>query len=203
MSWEWSHHRLLIEVAQAHDTDHHTWTLDLTGIYQTKNLLTTLVACRQLQQAGWHIAQSHLHEGLQQVKKLTGLHGRWEQIHLQPDVFVDVAHNEAGMSQLMQQIEVTNYHHLHLIIGMVADKEIDTVLSLLPVHADYYFTQAHIPRALPAEELRHKAKTKGLNGHIFPDVNSAIRQAIDRAHKDDLIVVCGSVFLAAEVAEIQ
>ena len=201
--WEWLGHRLHVEVAAARQADHTKWVLDLTGIYQTKNLLTVLAACHQLQQQGWHIENKHIYAALQEVKKLTGLHGRWEQVHTHPDVFIDVAHNEAGIAQLLQQVEVTDHHHLHLIIGMVADKEIDAVLSMLPATATYYFTQAYIPRALPADMLKEKAALKGLTGKIYPDVNTAIREAVSAAHEDDLIVVCGSVFLAAEVLLLQ
>jgi len=135
---------------------------------------------------------------LQKAKKITGLHGRWEVIHENPTVVLDVGHNEDGIKQIIQQIELTTHHDLHFIIGMVKDKEIDTVLSLLPHSAIYYFTQAHIPRALPAEMLKEKAGKFNLNGKIITDVNEAIKEAKSKAHKDDLILVCGSVFLVGE-----
>jgi dihydrofolate synthase/folylpolyglutamate synthase len=110
-----------------------------------------------------------------------------------------VAHNEDGIKQLVQQVELTDYHQLHIIIGLVKDKEIEKVLSLLPHSAHYYFTQAHIPRALPARELKEKAAQFNLNGDLHPDVNTAIRLALSKATDKDLILVCGSVFLVGEV----
>jgi len=136
---------------------------------------------------------------LPHTKKLTGLHGRWELIHQHPTVILDVAHNEDGIKQLVAQLELTNYHHLHIIIGMVKDKEIDKVLQLLPHQANYYFSQSHIPRALDAKSLQQKAEKFGLKGICFDDVNTALHYAKSIAHKDDLILVCGSVFLVGEV----
>ena len=100
---------------------------------------------------------------------------------------------------LLEQIEVTDYRQLHLIIGMVKDKEIEKILPLLPKEANYYFTKAQIPRALPEDELALKARSFGLKGNIFPDVNMSLENALQQAKKDDLIIVCGSVFLAGEV----
>ena len=127
------------------------------------------------------------------------MHGRWEQVHQSPAVILDVAHNVDGVRQLQQQLELATYHHLHIIIGMVKDKEIADVLALLPVHASYYFTQAQIPRALDAAVLQEKAAGFGLQGHVFADVNKALQDALSHAHKDDLILICGSVFLVGEV----
>ena len=108
-----------------------------------------------------------IHEGLANTKILTGLHGRWETVHLHPGVILDVAHNEAGMQQVISQLELTQYKHLHIILGMVKDKEIEKVLTLMPQTAKYYFTQASIPRAMPADVLADKAKSFGLTGKII------------------------------------
>jgi dihydrofolate synthase/folylpolyglutamate synthase len=173
--------------------------MDLPGIYQRKNLLTVLEACAQLKLLGWNIDEKSIHKGLQETKKSTGLHGRWETIHVSPLVVLDVAHNADGVRQLVQQVEIKEQGQLHIVLGMVKDKDIDNVLGLFPHNAIYYFTRASIPRALPEEELRERAKLKGLNGHSFPDVNKALMTAIEHAHPTDLIIVCGSVFLVGEV----
>jgi dihydrofolate synthase/folylpolyglutamate synthase len=136
---------------------------------------------------------------LKQVKKLTGLHGRWEIIHQSPVVVLDVAHNIDGIKQLVQQIELTEHRELHIITGMVKDKEVEKILELLPKEAHYYFTKAQIPRAIPENELAEKAKLVKLNGHSFPTVNEALQSALQHAHRDDLVVVCGSVYLVGEV----
>ena len=158
-----------------------------------------LEACSVLKGLGYDLDENDIRHGLQKTKKLTGLHGRWEIIHENPTIILDVGHNEDGIKQIIQQIELTTHHDLHIIIGMVKDKEIDTVLSLLPHSAKYYFTQAHIPRALPAETLKEKAGEFNLKGKVTPDVNEAIKEARSNAHKDDLILICGSVFLVGEV----
>jgi len=198
-NWHWERQELVVEVSEQHKTDHQIYHLDLPGIYQVKNLLTVLEACSQLRQLGWNTGEENIQKALPEVKKITGLHGRWEIIHHKPDVVLDVAHNVDGIKQIAEQIEVTDYRQLHLIIGMVKDKEVEKVISLLPREADYYFTKAHIPRALPEDQLALKAKAIGLQGETFPDVNIALQAALAKAHKDDLILICGSVFLVGEV----
>jgi len=200
--WQWEKHELIVEVAEQGKTDHKKFHLDLPGIYQSKNLLTVLEACSVLKGLGYKLNEDDTRHGLQKTKKITGLHGRWEIIHENPTIILDVGHNEDGIKQIVQQIELTQHHDLHIIIGMVKDKEIDTVLSLLPHSANYYFSQAHIPRALPAETLKEMAGKFNLKGKIVADVNEAIKEAKSKAHKDDLVLVCGSVFLVGEVNTI-
>jgi dihydrofolate synthase/folylpolyglutamate synthase len=199
VDWHWEKTELIVEVSEENHTDHKTWHLDLPGLYQTKNLLTVLEACAQLKQQGWKIDDAIIHKGLKKVRKLTGLHGRWEIIHQSPTVVLDVAHNIDGIKQLVQQIELTEHRELHIITGMVKDKEVEKILVLLPKEAQYYFTKAQIPRAIPENELAEKAKLAKLTGHSFSTVNDALQSALQHAHRDDLIIVCGSVFLVGEV----
>ena len=197
--WNWEKHELAVEVSNEHKTDHRVYHLDLPGIYQTKNLLTVLEACSQLQQQGWKIDNEITEQGLRQVKKLTGLHGRWEIIHQSPMVVLDVAHNEDGIQELIQQAELMEHRQLHIIIGMVKDKEVEKILSLLPKNARYYFTKAQIPRAMSEDELTVKATIAELRGSTYSEVNNALQDALLHAHRDDLILVCGSVFLVGEI----
>lgn len=199
-NWKWEKKELIIEVANAHRTDHKKYHLDLPGIYQTKNLLTTLEACSQLREKGWNITDDKIQEALKQVKKLTRFHGRWEIIHHSPVVVLDVAHNIDGIKQLLQQIELTEHNDLHIVIGMVKDKEIDDILRTLPKEARYYFTHAQIPRALPAETLQEKARGFKLEGQSFSNVNIALYAASVNAGKKDLVIVCGSIFLVGEIS---
>ena len=183
------------------------YSLDLNGLYQLNNLRTTLGAEKELQKQGFLITESMKKNALANVKKLTGLHGRWELISENPFVVMDVAHNEDGIRQILSQtktmLEVSNKatlkNKLHFVIGMAKDKEVAKVLSLLPKEANYYFTAAHIPRALPSIELLMKAAEFGLQGFHFDDVNEAIQAAKNHAGQNDLIVVCGSVFVVGEV----
>ena len=197
--WNWQHYELVTNVAEEHKTDHKTYHLDLPGLYQTKNLITVLETCSQLRQLGWSVPDESVEKGLRHVKKLTGLSGRWEIIHHAPLVVLDVAHNLEGIMQLIQQAEITEHNQLHIIIGMVKDKEPDKIFSLLPKTARYYFTKAQIPRAISEDELAVHATNAGLEGASFSEVNTALQTAIQQAHKDDLVIVCGSVFLVGEV----
>lgn len=196
---EWSFENDHIKITVAEKNQKHTYKLDLGGIYQTKNLLSVLEAIHQLQIHQWKIEPGHIDHALQHVKKLTGLHGRWEVIQQHPKVVLDVAHNVDGVKQLAAQLEYTRYNKLHMVIGMVKDKEVDAVLHLLPKHASYYFTKAQIPRALDEVSLQEKAKAIGLKGNCFMDVDAALNDALTHASTNDLILVCGSVFLVAEV----
>lgn len=197
--WQYQRHKLSLTVANRHNDERTQYMLDLPGYYQTHNVLTVLTALDLLRQLGWKIEQNAIVKGLSVTKKQTGLHGRWELISEHPDIILDVAHNEDGMKQLLEQLELAQFRELHLIIGMVKDKKIDAVLKLLPTTAHYYFTQAQIPRALPADQLAAQAGAFHLTGKTFSNVNLAIQEARSHAHKDDLILVCGSVFVVGEV----
>lgn len=197
--WRYEHHMLSVEVADHLHVDHEKYMLDLPGVYQTKNLLTVLEAVHQLKLRGWNISREALHEGLKFAKKSTGLHGRWEIIHQHPAVVLDVGHNIDGVKQITAQLELTDFQHLHIVIGMVKDKEVDQVMKLLPKHARYYFTQAQIPRAMDATVLQTIAGECGLTGSTYPEVNQALKAAMAAAGKEDLILVCGSVFLIGEI----
>lgn len=173
--------------------------MDLQGSYQLQNLQTVLTAASLLEKMRWKITDASIHDALKNTRNLNGLHGRWEKLRSRPDIIIDVAHNEDGMRAILQQLQQMHYAQLHIVIGMVKDKDIDRVLHLMPPHAHYYFTRAQIPRALPEEALRIQAMEKRLEGNAFPDVNSALEDALTKAKEDDLILVCGSVFIAGEV----
>ncbi|MBS1599828.1 MAG: bifunctional folylpolyglutamate synthase/dihydrofolate synthase [Bacteroidetes bacterium] len=197
--WKFEKHELVAELTSTHNNEKSYYHLDLTGIYQLKNLVTVIEAIHLLKGKGFSIAEIHIQNGLRQVKKLTGLHGRWEIIHENPTIVLDVGHNEDGMLQIVKQIEITDHEELHIVLGMVKDKEVEKILALLPKHGNYYFTKAQIPRALPEEELAEKAKAIGLTGNRYAFVKDALHAAINRAGKKDLVVVCGSVFVVGEV----
>lgn len=197
----WTHEKnqLVAEVSRLHTDDKQYYHLDLTGLYQNKNLVTVLEAVAWLKQAGWHITDQQVEKALRQVKRLTGLHGRWETIREHPLVVVDVAHNADGIREVVSQLEIATYQRLQVVIGMVKDKEIDHVLELLPKDATYFFTRAQIERALPETELAAAGSRHGLSGHAYPEVNTAISAALAQAHKEDTILVCGSVFVVGEI----
>lgn len=193
---------LSVELIDERNESHQNYHLDLPGIYQLKNLVTTLAALDELEKQGWLISEEAIHNGLRNVKRLTGLHGRWEVIHQSPMVVLDVGHNEDGIKQIIAQLKTMKYRHLHIVIGMVKDKEFDKVVQLLPQEASYYFTKAQTPRALPEDQLSLVAHQRGLRGEHFPQVNYALKTALKKAKKEDLILVCGSVFVVGEVDQI-
>lgn len=172
---------------------------DLNGNYQEKNIITVLEAIQVLQKKGWNIVDDQITNALSKVKKLTGFKGRWDILRKSPLIIADVAHNINGIALVLQQIKQINYSTLHIITGMVKDKDIEKVLSLFSTNATYYFTQANIPRALDKELLREKALAFNLQGSTFNNVNDAIKKAISVSNKNDLILICGSIFLVAEI----
>jgi dihydrofolate synthase/folylpolyglutamate synthase len=173
------------------------YQLDLAGIYQTKNILTVLQSVELLKE--WNFKTVQVQEALKSVKKLTGLYGRWEIIHEQPTVVLEVAHNKDGIEQMLAHLQNISFNQLHIIIGMVKDKDVEQVLQILPSDVDYYFTQAPIPRALDAQTLQAKASNYSLKGNCYADVNTALQHALNSSSKNDLIIICGSIFLVAEV----
>ena len=176
--------------------------LDLAGAYQMKNLKTVLAAEKMLHQLGFYISNENEKYALANVKKLTGMCGRWDVVGHSPTIIHDVGHNKDGISEIIKQLNQdypnANYH---FVLGFVHDKDISEVLALFPKEASYYFTNAHIPRALPYDALKSVANEIGLLGDGFDDVNMAIASAKNNSKPDDVIVVCGSFFIIAEIEE--
>lgn len=172
---------------------------ELGGLYQIKNTNTILTAIRQLKQIGYTITEQDVRNGFANVCKLTGLMGRWQIIETSPKVICDTGHNVGGISYIVEQLKHETYKHLHIVIGMVNDKDISGVLSLLPKDAYYYFTQASVKRALPAEEMAQKAYAANLQGSYYDNVQTALEAAKAKADKDDLIFVGGSSFIVADL----
>lgn len=185
-----------------HGTDHYGLALDLKGGYQSKNIAGVLASIEELRKLGFTITDQHIEQGLKDVMQLTGLRGRWQMIGEKPLTICDTGHNEGGIREIVNQINETRYHHLHMVIGMVKDKDVSKVLALLPANATYYFCAASIPRAMPVEELKQKAEAFGLNGNIYANVNEAIRAAKSGSAMDDFIFVGGSTYVVAEVENL-
>lgn len=190
---------LEVKVKRQGEEPERGYLLELPGIYQTKNLLTVLATVDVLREKGWRIDEGAVEEGLRRTRELTGLQGRWETLRLSPRVVLDVAHNEPGIRQLLVQLRSTPHSRLRIVIGMVRDKDVSAVLKLLPRDAEYLFTRADVPRAMPVEELAARAAEAGLQGRSFADVNTALQTAVRESSPDDLVLVCGSIFLVGEV----
>ena len=192
--------KLMINIIHANAQS--TLQSGLTGGYQLKNIAGVLATIDQLRMVGLKITHEAVEKGISDVQINTNLKGRWQVLQNYPFVVCDIAHNEAGITEVLKNANQISHAHLHVIIGMVRDKDLDKVLSILPSDATYYFSQAHSPRALLAVELKEKALKYGLNGRVFDDVNTAIESAKSSAQKEDLILICGSTFLVAEIDNI-
>lgn len=189
---------LEVTVDEVRKNEPETYSIDLTGRYQLKNLLTVLQSV-QLLKKKFSFDSNKIKQALSHVVSLTGFEGRWQILRQRPYIVMDVGHNVDGVRQVMEQLKHLNYRQLHIVTGMVKDKDIGSVLSLWPAEARYYFTNAHIARAMPAQQLKEKAAAKGLYGEAWDDVNEAIEKACAEAGEDDLILISGSVFVVGEV----
>jgi dihydrofolate synthase / folylpolyglutamate synthase len=173
--------------------------LDLKGMYQQLNLPAVLKTVELLRDMGWEISEEDLLHGLANARKMTGLMGRWQVLGYNPLLVCDTAHNAEGMKEVVNQMKQTPYDKLHIILGLVKDKDPEKLLELLPVNAEYYFTKADIPRALEEKELARIAAEFGLNGSIFSSVSKAFDVARSIAGKNDMVFVGGSTFVVAEI----
>ena len=172
---------------------------ELGGDYQQKNTTTLLSAIRILLDKGFAITKKSLRKGFADVCSLTGFMGRWQKIQDNPRVVCDAGHNIGGIRYITEQLKRVNCRQLRVVFGMVNDKDITSVLKMMPKNATYYFTQASIKRAMPAGELKAMAQGFGLNGNSHPTVKQALEAAIAESSNDDFIFVGGSCFIVADL----
>jgi dihydrofolate synthase/folylpolyglutamate synthase len=172
--------------------------LDLTGRYQLKNVLTVIQAISILNNKDFTIPEEAVYNGLSNTIEITGLQGRWQTISRDPLVICDTGHNIAGIQEVLQNIQATPYKKLHIVIGMLKDKDVSSVLHLLPATANYYFCEPMLERALPAAELAQQAGKFNLKGKTYDTVLLALDAARNNADPHDLIFVGGSTFVVAE-----
>ena len=173
--------------------------VSLLGWYQKKNTVTTLAACKTLIEMGYKIDEIDIYKGMEKVQASTGLQGRWQILGHNPRTICDTAHNEAGVKAITEQIKNTPYKKLHVVWGMVNDKDTNSILSILPTDATYYFTKANIPRSLDEKLLWQKAKKSNLKGNSFPNVKTALNEARKNSTPNDLIFIGGSTFIVADI----
>jgi dihydrofolate synthase/folylpolyglutamate synthase len=168
------------------------------GIYQLKNIITAIKALEIFSENN-PISKENIRTGLSNVVQNTGLLGRWQILQKKPLSICDTGHNADGISMIVSQIKNITYNKLHFVIGMVNDKNTESILSLLPKDATYYFCKANVPRSLDAKELRIIASNLGLKGKSWASVKKAYSAALSNANNDDLIFTGGSTFVVAEV----
>jgi dihydrofolate synthase/folylpolyglutamate synthase len=173
--------------------------LDLAGGYQLKNILTVIETVLESRKLGFNLPNQAIVSALRNVKKLTGLQGRWQTLSKKPLIICDTGHNKAGITEVVENIKQISHQNLHMVIGMVKDKDINAVLALLPPYAKYYFCQPNLERALPVEELKQQANQYQLQGKAFTSVSDALLAAKNNANENDLIFIGGSTFVVAEI----
>ena len=171
------------------------YEFELKGSYQKKNLRTILCATKRLP----FIHPEHIQKGLTNVCKNTGLMGRWQTLSTKPLIICDTGHNVGGWKYLAPQISSVPCDRLHIVFGMVDDKDIRNVLSMLPKNAVYYFTQANNHRAIPAQQVGELAKEYGLSGNTYPTVAQAYEEAKSSASENDFIFIGGSSYIVADL----
>ena len=172
---------------------------DLKGSYQEHNKKTVIQSVTVLRQLGYDISNLNLKTGLLNVVKNSGLQGRWQILQRRPKIVCDTAHNKEGLSYTMQQLQAESYNKLHIVFGVVSDKDLDGIISLLPKQASYYFCKPNVQRGQDEELLKKYFLNKGFTGNSYSTVNEALGAAKLNANTDDLIYVGGSTFVVAEI----
>ncbi len=183
----------------AQDIETVLYPSDLKGSYQMLNINTTIQTCKILRESTWNISDTHIKSGLLNVVNNTGLKGRWQILNKQPKIICDTAHNKEGLTYTLKQLEEEKFTQLHIVLGVVNDKNLDRILPLFPKKATYYFCQAKVPRALDKELLKQKALAFNLLGQSYSSVSIALKTAKEKASLNDIIYVGGSTFVIAEV----
>lgn len=177
------------------DSECDQYEFELKGTYQKKNLRTILCAIKKLP----FISPEYIQKGLTNVCKNTGLMGRWQTLSTNPLIICDTGHNVGGWKYLAPQISSVPCDRLHIVFGMVDDKDIRNVLSMLPKNAIYYFTQANNHRAIPAQQVGELAKEYGLSGNTYSTVAQAYEEAKSAASENDFIFIGGSSYIVADL----
>ena len=172
---------------------------ELGGLCQEKNTNTILTATEELKRIGYQLTEEHIRNGFAHVCQLTGLMGRWQKLHEHPTLICDTGHNVGGIAYITEQLKHQTCDHLHIVMGMVNDKDVSGVLAMMPKCATYYFTRASVKRALDEEELQALATRYNLHGESYPTVAQATHAALENAKENDFIFVGGSSFIVADL----
>lgn len=187
------------EIYYADELISETFKSDLKGSYQAKNIKTVIQTVQILQDANWKVSKNQISSGLLQVVNNTDLKGRWQVLQNEPKVICDTAHNEEGLVYVINQLLHEKYKKLHIVLGVVSDKDLDSIIDLFPKAALYYFCKPNIPRGKAVNELAIYFQSNGFKGKPYNSVNKAYEQAVKEAELEDLIFVGGSTFVVAEI----
>ncbi|MBC7749939.1 MAG: bifunctional folylpolyglutamate synthase/dihydrofolate synthase [Methylotenera sp.] len=188
------------EIYFAADLIFENHTSDLIGDYQIHNTKTVLQTITVLNsQNEFKITPENVKSGLLNVVKNTGLRGRWQRLNEFPKVICDTAHNKNGLEIVLKQIQKQDFDTLHIVLGVVNDKDLDEILPLFPKKAIYYFCKPNIPRGLDPQILKQKAAHFDCKGEVYISVSEAYQKAIENATKSDFVYIGGSTFVVAEI----
>ncbi|NPA68416.1 MAG: bifunctional folylpolyglutamate synthase/dihydrofolate synthase [Chlorobi bacterium] len=196
-----SDYKQILNVDKNGKPEYYNLKIDLNGVYQKKNVICVLKSIDVLSEK-FNLHKEDVYKGLLHVTDNTGFRGRWQVLGYNPLIVADGGHNEAGLKEVVEQIKKIPYKTLHFIFGTVKDKDIESILSLLPKDAFYYFTKAEIPRAYDEKDLLKRALSSGLRGTSYDNVEKAFYEAKKNAAKEDFIFAGGSIFVIAEVLQI-
>lgn len=172
---------------------------DLIGAYQKKNIKTVLQTVKELRQLGYGLKDEAVASGLLHVTNNTGLKGRWQVLNENPKVVCDTAHNAEGLTEIVNQLKTETFDTLHIVFGVVNDKDLASILPLLPKRATYYFCKPDVPRGLEAIQLKNLFTAQGFKGTVYSSVNEAYKTAYQKAKSTDFIYIGGSTFVVAEI----
>jgi len=179
--------------------EHRLYESDLKGSYQKHNIKTVVATISELKKKGYKIAEGNIIDGLSNVIKNTGLQGRWQVLQMQPKVVADTAHNKEGLTYTMNQIKTEPYDKLHLVLGFVNDKNLDTIIDLFPMEAHYYLCKPNVQRGLDTDVLKKYFVSKNYKVEAYNSVTEAFEMAKKMASSNDFIYVGGSTFVVAEI----
>lgn len=198
---QYANGKLVVQIAdkQTGTIRYQDLALELSGNYQLKNIKGVVAALEILREIGWTITDEAVREGLAGTGSLTGLKGRWQKLSDAPLILCDTAHNAAGISSVLDQLNSLPARSRRFVLGFVSDKDVSSILKLFPQDAFYYFCAPSNMRALDASKLLAMAQSEGLEGKAFQDVNTALSEAVKEADPDDVIYVGGSTFVVADL----
>jgi dihydrofolate synthase/folylpolyglutamate synthase len=186
------------EISFADELIEDEYDCDLKGVYQKMNIKTSIQTINELVKLGFIISEENIVDGLKNVKTNTGILGRWEIIGEDPLIICDVAHNHEALSIVLNHLISMEYNKIHFVIGFVNDKNLNSIIDLFPMHAEFYFTKPNIERGMDQLELQNLFKSKNRIGNSFSNVKLALKSALNMSKKDDIIYVGGSTFVVAE-----
>lgn len=192
-----------INVVDANEVKYEGLLLDLKGSYQQHNVLGVLALIGQLDnRLNLNINDNNIRDGLENVIANTGLKGRWQILNDKPLTILDTGHNKSGIQVIIKEFNKLRFEQLHIVWGMVDDKDVNEILELMPRQASYYFVKADLPRAMPVDNLMQAATNLGLTGSSYASVMDGYRAALNSASTDDLVFVGGSTFVIAEIEDL-